>query len=443
MPIGAFKLNSIARAGIIAASDAPAIPSVTFTASGVDTTTERSLNGPHSMPFLGVNNNLYAWAANGMSGTSSQRNRQVISDFSATSFAQSIATGTSTQNQVSSSGITTLASANGGMHCSLMGSSTDVRFRFGYVTNWSTQTITNPGTVSAGTISAAQARTSGITASPSVAMAHSPQISLAQHRFGAFWQTGTSVVYASGSQGNNTSGSFSDILFTAPTTLATSVNGGCMDACGFTVPSSPNGQKRFMVGYVGADTQTYNVTVVSLNNSTTNTTTMTYANSSGGVILGASIDSIWDDQPNGKFVGVVFNEVNGNSFLRALKVSSWPTNSTPSATWGTALNIGTWLYKGRAYKTGINGLGVLIYTSSDNKTFYAKFFSVDSNTLDITLGSTEYTLGGTPNAGSIASFGAGTGIDASNRLCIGIQSSDHVASSSNSGWRVYRSTALV
>ena len=423
------------------ASDAPTIPTVTFSASGVNTTTERSVNGPHSMPFLGVSNSLYTWGANGMSTTTSQRNRHVTSNFSSTNFAQSIASGTSTQQQVSSSGTTNISNGLGGNHISIMGSSTDFRYRTGLVTGFTAGTQTSPGTVSAGSISAAVTRTSGITASPSVAAAHSPLIgSTGIHRFALFWQSSTSVLMSAGTSASNTTAFTLDITTASPATIdsGASVTGGFMDACGFSVPSASSTVKRYLTCYSHSS---LGVRLAFVNVASTTVTTDTAGFTTGGTIVGTSVDSIWDDTVNNKYVGVACVEVSGNTYLRAYK--NWGAGSLTTTTLGTAYTHGSQLFKCKAYKTGLNGLGVLVYTNSGFTSFFARFFSVDSSTLAITVSETEYTLGGVQNGGPIASFGGGTGLDASNQLCIGLQQSNHTAGSGVSGWTVYRSTAVI
>lgn len=445
MPIGAFKLNSIAKylAPSGGGGDAPTIPTVTWTSTSVNTTTERSLNGPKSMVFLGKNNNLYNWGANGMSSSSSQRMRQVVVNdaFSSASFAQITATGQTTQQQVSSAGHTSLTdtSNTGGQHIAIIGSSTDFRWRTAVVTNWTAGSNTQPGTVSAGALSSTIARTSGITSTPSVAAAFSRQDGQPTNRFALFWQSSTNVYWATGTQASGSTTANFDITIgtTSTNTIATSVNGGNMDATGFI--SSTLSLRRFVVSYASSST-TYQIAAVTDDNLTKRLTTVDWVHNAD--VQCGSIDAVWNQLSGDKYVAVACLEAAGNTYLKAFKVTNWAAGQTPSISSGTTYTHGSQLWRCKAYATGRQGLGILVYMSSDYKNIYGRFFNVDSTTLDITVGSTEYTLTGTHNAGAYVSFGCGIGLDGSGRICLGIQGSDNVSGSSISGWHLLRSTAI-
>lgn len=445
MPLGSFRLNGLAKyVAPVGSGDAPTIPSVTFDAGGVNTTTERSRNNPRSMVFLGVNNNLYHFAANGMSGTSSQRNRQVVSNFAGgTAFAQSIATGTTTQTYVSSSGVTVNGTA-GGQYVSFMGSSTDVRYRTGYVANWNLGTTTNPGTVTGGTISAAIARSSSYS-TPTVACAHSPlSTNTATHRpIFAYHTVVSSTNYITIGVGNQNSNS-TTITFSISIggaqigSSATASYGNWVSACGFT--SSSTTEQRYTVGYTGS-ASSYSVRATKIVSSSAYTTEVTPY--SGSTVTKANVATAWNNLTDGKFVSVSCVNISNNTYLRALRITNWNTISTPpTVSQGTAYAHGSLLPNAQLVETGKNGLLFLVYTNSGFTLFYGRFVSVDSTTGAITVGS-EISLGGTQNGGVYATFGCGGGLDASGKFCFGIQGSDAVASSSVSGWNVYRSSEAI
>jgi hypothetical protein len=427
-------------------SDAPTIPLASFGSGTIQTTTERSVNSAKSMPFLGQRNGYWFWGGHGMSTGTSQRVRQQGTNFTGTNgFAQSIATGTTGQQTIASSGVISLNNASGGQSTTLIGSPTNVRFRTSVAggTAWSSNTIIPTTTTVGGTIGTSQAR-SFTSAYPDIAMAHSPiSGTLYTHRPLMCWtNTISSVKYLTIAVGTQASGSTTlttAIALSAGTTVANTTGSAIhVDACGFTGTDANN--YRYCAAWVEAN-DTYSLKFFTVNTSTLSTVTSVNLTVPSGNVNESTVDAIWDDFANGKFVAVACSSTSTTTYVQAYSVTAWGTGAAPTVTTFTQQNLGVLLPNAQIHSTGKNGLGFITYTNSGFTEFRGRFISVSSTNGVMTLGD-EIVLGAT-QTGAYVSYGAGGGIDASGAFCIGFQGSNHVGGGSNSGWNMYKTTTAI
>jgi hypothetical protein len=160
-----------------------------------------------------------------------------------------------------------------------------------------------------------------------------------------------------------------------------------------------------------------------------------------GNVNESTVDAIWDDFANGKFVAVACSSTSTTTYVQAYSVTAWGTGAAPTVTTFTQQNLGVLLPNAQIHSTGKNGLGFITYTNAGFTEFRGRFISVSSTTGVMTLGD-EIVLGAT-QTGAYVSYGAGGGIDASGAFCIGFQGSNHVGGGSNSGWNMYKTTTAI
>lgn len=435
MPFGSFRLNTLSAAIASggSSSDAPLIPSLTFEQSSCSigsTFGTYEISTPKNIAYQ-YNANFAFATKNTTTGVYNSGISTAWGGASATFYPNTVATGTTGQNMVATSA-PGMPSTSTTQFINFIGAPSGVRYRTGVFGGAAAPT--------GGTISTAQSRTSSYT-TPTVSASHSPLTSaLTTHRPLLAYHTLVSgvnyIAIAVGSQISGSTGITFSISLSAGSQVAsgsTANFGNWVDSCGFS--SATSSIYKYCVGYTGSST-TYQLSI--FKTYLTNVYPTLFVAYSGNTVISGSVDTIWDDQPNNKFVAVSCVVTSTDTILRSAKVTTWGASETtavaPTVIQGTAVSIGSSLSKAQIHRTTLNGLGILTYVDSLGTGINCRLISVDSSTGDITVGD-EINLGA-GDLGTINTYGVGVGRDSTNKLCIGVANHSQTA-------LLYRSTTAI
>lgn len=376
-----FRLNTISAAAAAAATDAPAIPSLTWTGGGWITSTFNTDTRYRTTAIVG--NRADGWhyvyaRGDGASGRLTHNNNLNLSQ--AAGFTPTGANSTS---------LFSTTTTRGGNMIGVYSTATQIRATLGTVQTWTTtptQSTTPTGALATTTIT----RSGGDV--DDVAVAIAGRNANNDTRAAVFWQSAGTLYHAKyvAAPGAAT---FTSQVSSALSTGATGIYSGMGAVC-FT---TGDGTGRWMVGGWNGSTG-YKVSGGTLTDFATSSAGTTVWNQSsvlsnaGGVISQwCGLAMAWDDYTNSKFVGVAMITDSTNTVqLRAIKWSDGTMGTTVSS-------AVTGAYQTRISRVNStsSGFGLVLITylkTLTGNTIYGRFASVDSTTLAITVGS-EFSLG--------------------------------------------------
>lgn len=358
------------------ASDAPTIPTLTWSGGGWTTSTFN--NSTHYRTSALVGRRADGWHylyARGDSSSGRLTHNNNLNLTQAAGFTPTAANSTS---------LFSTTTARGGNTFAIYSTSTAVRATLGAVQTWTgtpIQTSTPIGTLGGTTFG----RTGGSTTDMAIAI--SSRNGSTDTRAIAFWNSGGTLYHAKfvATVGSTT---FTNASSSALTTGATTI-GNFMGAAGFT---TNDGTGRWMVG--GANGTSYRVsggTTTDFSVSTGGTTVWTQATAlSTTTMNGGGLAMAWDDYANSKFVGVAMVLDGTTIKARAIKWSDGSMGTENSS-------VATAAYQAKITRVNSvnSGFGMVLITylkAATGNTVYGKLVSVDSSTLALTVGA-EFSLG--------------------------------------------------
>lgn len=394
MPIGAFRLNSIAK-GIAAGGGGgggPAIPTTTWTVQGHITSTVGTQT-QMIQSVLGYNNSRYFSAAVSASTSASSPRSRIGSNLGGVG-STTVTPGFSPTSYASAANFN--ASTSGGNWMGMMASSTSVRFSPHYITGWNTNTALATSNPSNGAMSSTYTRTSGSGSGLYIVTSKYPSQGAGYLRTMGFWQSGSNLVASAFTQPNNSSTLTQ--LFGNSTLVTGGVSGDYMGAAGFTNDATT---LRWVVGALNTSSQYglwLGTSTHAASHGVTSVGSIFNANDGGGVAR------MWDDATAGIYIAGIMG-LNGTTIsFKPIKITDWTTRTYTLASTTTTVTTNAYFPKIIPVER-TDGLCLVVYmTASPSNRLWGRWLSVDPTTLDVQVGS-EFSIGFAPDNLNISSYG--------------------------------------
>jgi hypothetical protein len=353
------------------ASDAPTIPTLTFSGGGWTTSTFNNTGSAfRTSALVGLRADGWHYLY-GRADSSSLRLTHNVN----VNLSQALGFTPTLSNSTSMFSTTT---TRGGNTFVISSTATATRVSLGAVATWSGTPTQSSAPL--GAIATSIARTSGTASNTAIAI--SARNGSTDTRAIAFFTSGTTLMHGKYVATAGASG-FTSQSTTALSTGATVGTGNFMGAAGFTTNDSTG---RWMVG--GANGTNYKVsggTTTDFGTATAGTTAWNQDTALTSTTLnGGGLAMAWDDFANSKFVGVAMVLDGSTIKARAIRWSD--------GTMGTANNsVATSVFQARICKVNSvsSGFGIVLITylkSANGNQIFGKFVSVDSSGLALTVG---------------------------------------------------------
>ena len=353
------------------ANDAPTIPTLTFSGGGWTTSTFNNTAAFRTSALVGRRADGWHYLF-GRADTSSLRlTHNDVNLNQALGF---------TPDLVNSASMFSTTTTRGGNTFVISSTSTSTRVSLGAVASWTGTPTQSSAPI--GAIGTSISRTAGTNSSTAIAI--SARNGSNDTRAIAFFTSGSTLMHGKyvAAPGSNTFTNQSTTALTTGTTFSGS--GTFLGAAGFT---TNDGTGRWMIG-LSQGTTRYRVTggtTSSFSSNTSGSTVWTQPNclavttlNSGGLAMA------WDDFANSKFVAVAMAQDGNTIKARAIRWSDGTMGTENSS-------VATSVHQARICKVNSvnSGFGMVLITyllSANGNKIYGKFVSVDSSTLELTVG---------------------------------------------------------